>query len=225
MARKRGCGFGTLSEDGCHLIAATKPREHMSGDPGTWRTEYRVCCRRGAYDPVMLQRRTAAYDEQGNPTKHPRLGYEPPWEVMVKGESEADALQSFSEGSYESAESLHPIHDEHLRYLRHQNDLHKLRMETNQELEDGGHVGRLKRGLQDKYTAALKRAKLYSAAARDEAPPDKLAKIKDRFQREYLFEKAKAEEADHLAYTRLNQIGKELKIPFRPNSRVCRGRR
>lgn len=220
--RKRRCGFGTLVEDGCTLIAATKPREHISGDPGTWHTEYRVCCRRGAYSPVTLERRTVALDEHGNETKHPRLGYVPPWEPMEKGESDAEAMQEFSEGSYEDAESRHPIHDEHLRYLRHRKDLDRLRMETNSELEDGGHTGRLKRGLQEKYVAALKRAKLYSKAAQDAAPPEKISKIKDKFQREYLFEKLKAEEADDLAWKRLRQISEEQKVPFRPTKRVCR---
>jgi hypothetical protein len=76
--------------------------------------------------------------------------------------------------------------------------------------------------LQEKYVAALKRAKLYSKAAQDAAPPEKISKIKDKFQREYLFEKLKAEEADDLAWKRLRQISEEQKVPFRPTKRVCR---
>lgn len=219
FGRKRSCSLGQLQHEPCVTIAATKKRTLITGEPGTWRTEYKLCC-----EPyrVALYRRRADFDESGREIDRP--GYGHGWGELDHAHDEASTLRKFNESAYQQAESLHPIHDEHLAFIRRQYDLDKLRKETNAELENGGHVGALKRSATEKFHAALKRAKLFSKAAQGTAPPEKIAAIKGKVLVEFEREKAAAEEADHLAFMRLKQIGVEEKKPFVPSSRICKSR-
>jgi hypothetical protein len=213
--KRRCCGFGQFQHEPCTTIAATKRRDLNTGEPGTWRTEYKLCCE--AYR-VALYRRRADFDEQGHEIDR---GYGH-WGELDHASDEAAALQKFNESAYEQAESLHPIHVEHLAFIRRRRDLNRLFNETDKELSEGGHTGALKRSFAGKYHAALKKAKLFSKAAKGEAPPDKIAAIKREMLVEFEQEKAAAEEADHLAFMRLKQVAQEEKQPFSPSARICR---
>lgn len=217
--KRSSCSLGQTDSRPCVTIAATEKRDLLTGEPGTWRTEYKLCCESHR---VALYRRRADFDAQGREIDRP--GYGHGWGELDHAHDEGSTLQKFNESSYQQAESLHPIHSEHLTFIRRRYDLDKLRIETNKELEEGGHVGELKRVATRKFHTALKRARLFSKAAQGTAPPEKIAALKSKVLAEFEQEKVAAEEADHLAFMRLKQIGEEEKKPFRPVSQICRPR-
>ena len=213
--RGGSCSLGGFGEDqGCTTIAAMPKRKHITGEPGTWRTEYRVCCQPGR---VTLERRRADFDADGREIDRQGNGS---WHLLEKGGNESEALR-FSESSYEQASSLHPIHSEHLDHIRRTRQAWRLRTEAEGIMANGGPVSDLRRKSEYQYSNELKKAKLYSKAAKGVAPPDKILAIKNKVRAAYELKLPAAKDEEKRLKGVIREATAAEKAKFRPSSRVC----
>ncbi len=210
-----GC-LGQMGDGGCTTIAVGPKREHVSGDPGTFRREWRICCRPGK---VTLESRRADFDASGNEVEGP---YGSKWDLYGKGGNESEAMADYGDSAYETARTMHPIHAEHRRYFEEQKAAHEARIAAERSLKDGGPVGALRRRFTDRFEAELKRAKLYGKAKQGIAPQDKVDAIRDRVMGEY----RQAEPAAMGEEVHLRKVVHDAKWfaarRFKASARVCR---
>lgn len=210
-----GC-FGQAGDGGCTTIAIGPKREHISGDPGTFRREWRICCRPGK---VRLESRRADFDASGNEVEGP---YGNKWDLSGEGGNESEAMADYGDSMYETASTMHPIHAEHRRHFEEQKTAYEERSKAEQALKDGGPVGALRRQFTGRFEAELKRAKLYGKAKQGTAPQDKVDAIRTRVMAEY----KKAEPEAMAEDVHLRKVVHDAKWfaarRFRASARVCR---
>ena len=199
-------------------LARTYPREHTSGEPGTWFTEYRLACPTmrardaiykkfgateskplfGALAPTMVTRQRIDISPDGRRRgSKPDVWFAPtPNKAVTEvGDSSFTGLSWARDGSAVptgEVESLHPAHREFQGCIMQRADAAKLMNAAAGWLKRDKYGGRTP--LEDKYqgefTAALKKAKLWSKAQKGLAPPEKVAVIQSGIRAAYEQEKA-----------------------------------
>ena len=182
------------------LIARTQPKESIQYDNTVFYTEYRVrqmdkeevdeydnLHRTSLWkqDKVIVLEQRFVCDTNNVPEYHN-------WQIMQFGESEYYVVNHHGGTDYWQAESLHELHrvavERYNRYI-------ELRAQLTQ-VEDI--LRGIRSAYEETYISELKKRRLYSKSLRDEAPEDKIAKIKKP-----LLEKFK-QERDALLETRIS---------------------
>lgn len=219
--RKPSCGFGQMED--CTTIAVGPKREHITGDPGTFRREWRICCRRTPIGGprTYLESRRADFDDAGNEVP-PKDGIWKLWDRMGEGHDESAAMREYGDSTYERAQSTHEIHAEHSRFLREERLAYEEKAKAEKTLRHSAPVEELRRQFTARYEDALKKAKLYSKAQKGIAPPDKIEAIRTRLKAEYNeMEPAAVEEEKRLKAV-IQTAEKVIKRKFQASTRVCR---
>jgi hypothetical protein len=226
--KRRCCGFGRSfrgfgqTED-CTTIAVGPKREHVTGDPGTFRREWRICCRRTPIGGprTYLESRRADFDAAGNEVP-PKDGIWKLWDRMGEGDNESAAMREYGDSAYETAKSTHEIHAEHSRFIREQRLAYDEKAEAEKTLRHSSPVDMLRGRFTARYEDELKKAKLYSKAKQGTAPPDKIEAIRARLKAEYnKMEPAAAEEEKRLKAV-IRTAEKVIERKFQTSTRVCR---
>lgn len=128
----------------------------------------------------MVERRHVRTDTQG-PTV---VGA---WEVMAYGPSPAEALETAWESQLDTAESVHEVHARVWAYVQ---ALRERIAAASMALDAvTGELSRLAAALQQRYEAELKNARLFAAAQRGRADPEKVKAIRQPLSDEFLARK------------------------------------
>lgn len=169
---------------------ATTPWRQSACTPDEWRTQYGLRQTTEAERAELVSRYTPPYAYVvcfRRETRHHDGTCEADlWERWAYGHSPAEAVADvIGDTAYQRAESFHQLHRDAVADLARRNDTAARRRTLERELAELGidptdTVGRtpLDREAQSRYHAALKKARLYSAASRGEAPPERVAAIK-----------------------------------------------
>lgn len=171
------------------IVARSKARERADVDSGTSFNEWRIrkitaldyekfeaIRNKASIGDYIVERRNVR-TESGKPDA---IGE---WYAMDAGRTKADALESSWESSLSDADSLSPVHKEVADFIKDKSERTSAASKEMRSVEQ--QLSSWPEEAKAEYVSALKAEKLYTAASKNEAPPDKIRAIKERIKAKY----------------------------------------